>query len=137
MSISHISCWHIVLLYNESTGCTSAKVIFGKYLRLPVDLLLALGPTRGRGLELSSNDTGDLCEILKRVHHYARNHLKLAFNSTTHKGRMALAPSSQVLGNHGAFVSAVHVDLGERYNRVLQELHSPELYLVAWDGHCH
>ena len=74
---------------HEYTGCTSAKVIFGKYLRLTVDLLLALGPTRGRGLELGSNDTGNLCEKLKRVHHYARNHLKLAFNSTTHKGRMA------------------------------------------------
>ena len=74
---------------HEYTGCTSAKVIFGKYLRLPVDLLLALGPTRGRGFELGSNDTGNLCEKLKRVHHYARNHLKLAFNSTTHKGRMA------------------------------------------------
>ena len=61
---------------HESTGCTPANVIFGRDLRLPVDLLLS----RPEEEVLSSavDYTGDLCEKLKRVHHYARNHLKLA-----------------------------------------------------------
>ena len=61
---------------HESTGCTPAKVIFGRDLRLPVDLLL--GRPEEEVLSLAVDYTGDLCEKLKWVHHYARNHLKLA-----------------------------------------------------------
>ena len=62
---------YLVLAYrsaiHESTGCTPAKVIFGRDLRLPVDLLL--GRPEEEVLSLAVDYTGDLCEKLKRVHH--------------------------------------------------------------------
>lgn len=60
---------------HESTGCTPAKVIFGRDLLLPVDLLL--GRPEEEVLSSAADYTGDLCEELKWVHHYARNHLKI------------------------------------------------------------
>ena len=65
---------------HESTGCTPAKVIFGRDLWLPIDL--HLGRPEEEVLSSAVDYTGDLCEKLKRVHHYARNHLKLASDKT-------------------------------------------------------
>ena len=77
---------------HESTGCTPAKVIFGRDLRLP-DLLL--GRPEEEVLSLAVDYTGDLCEILKQVHHYARYHLKVA--SDRMKERYDLLQSGTLL----------------------------------------
>ena len=49
---------------------------FGRDLRLPVDLLLGL--PEEEVLNSAVDYARDLCDKLKRAHHYARNHLKLA-----------------------------------------------------------
>ena len=61
---------------HESTCCTPAKMMFGRDLRLPVDLLL--GRPVEETLVSAKEYTTDLCEKLERVHCFARNHLKLS-----------------------------------------------------------
>ena len=61
---------------HESTGCTPAKVMFGRDLRLPVDLLL--GHPEEDVLSSGVDYTRELCEKLELVHRYASNHLKMA-----------------------------------------------------------
>ena len=61
---------------HETTGCTPSEMMFGRELRLPVDLLYGRPEADGS----FSDPVGyadRLCDQLATVHQYARDHLKL------------------------------------------------------------
>ena len=78
---------------HESTGCTPAKIVFGRDLRLPVDLLL--GRPEEEVWRAADNYTDDLCAKLERVHHFARNNLRMT--SDRMKQRYDLLQSGSLL----------------------------------------
>jgi hypothetical protein len=60
---------------HDTTGLTPAKLMFGRELRLPCDLLFGVPPDK----ELPTTDYAtDLVDHLHDIHNYARQHLKLA-----------------------------------------------------------
>jgi hypothetical protein len=60
---------------HDTTGLTPAKLMFGRELRLPCDLLFGVPP----GKELPTTDYAtDFVDHLHDIHNYARQHLKLA-----------------------------------------------------------
>ena len=82
---------------HESTGCTPAKVVFGRDLRLPIDLLIGrpveevLGP--------AVHYTEELCAKLERVHHFARDHLKMTSDKMKQRYDLLQSGSSLMKGD--------------------------------------
>jgi hypothetical protein len=59
---------------HDTTGLTPAKLMFGRELRLPCDLLFGVPPDK----ELPTTDYAtDLMDHLHDIHNYVRQHLKL------------------------------------------------------------
>jgi len=60
---------------HETTGVTPATMVFGRELRLPCDLMFGAPPDK----EQSTMDyTAATVERLHNIHHFARQHLKMA-----------------------------------------------------------
>jgi hypothetical protein len=59
----------------NTTDFTPASLVLGQELRLPCDLLFG-APTDKEGP--TTNHVADLVDHLHDIHHYARQHLKLA-----------------------------------------------------------
>ena len=60
---------------HETTGVTPANMVFGRELRLPCDLMFGTPPDK----EQSRTDyAADLVERLHDIHHFARQHLRIA-----------------------------------------------------------
>jgi hypothetical protein len=59
----------------ETTGMTPDNMVFGRELRLPCDLLFGAPPHKEQS---TADDAADLVERLHDIHHYARQHLKVA-----------------------------------------------------------
>ena len=79
---------------HEATNCSPAKVLFGRDLRLPIDLLL--GRPEEECPESVKQYTRDLCQRLERIHCFTREHLKLS--SDRMKQRYDLLQEGQPLG---------------------------------------
>jgi hypothetical protein len=60
---------------HDSIGSTPASLVFGRELRLPCDLLFGAHPDKEG---LTTDHAADLVDHLHDIHHYARQHLKLA-----------------------------------------------------------
>jgi hypothetical protein len=59
---------------HETTGVTPASMVFGRELRLPSDLMFGAPPDK-----MSTTDyTTDLVVRLHDIHHFARQHLRVA-----------------------------------------------------------
>ena len=61
---------------HETTGCTPSEIMFGRGIRLPVDLLYGR-PESGEDYSDATTYADKLRERLARVHRYAREHLKI------------------------------------------------------------
>ena len=61
---------------HETTGCTPSEMMFGRGIRLPVDLLYGR-PESGEDYSDATTYADKLRERLARVHRYAREHLKI------------------------------------------------------------
>jgi hypothetical protein len=59
----------------DTTGLTPARLVFGRELRLPYDLLFGAPPDKERP---TTDHAADLVDHLHDIHNYARQHLKLA-----------------------------------------------------------
>jgi hypothetical protein len=62
-------------LTHDTTGLTPARLVFGRELRLPCDLLCGTPPDKERP---TADHAADLVDHLHCIHNYARQHLKLA-----------------------------------------------------------
>jgi hypothetical protein len=60
---------------HDTTGLTPARVVFGRELRLPCDLLFETPPGKGRP---STNHAAELVNHLHDIQDYACRHMKLA-----------------------------------------------------------
>jgi hypothetical protein len=60
---------------HETTGVTPAKMVFGRELRLPCDLMFRAPPDKGQS---EMNYAADVDERLRDTHYFARQHLKVA-----------------------------------------------------------
>ena len=61
---------------HETAGCTPAKLMLGRDLRVPVDLLF--DRPEGECIETSTNYASTLQDRLDQVQNFARAHLKVA-----------------------------------------------------------
>ena len=61
---------------HKTTGCSPRELMFGREVRLPVDLLFS-PPDIDKGSEEVSDYAQILQEKIKRVHRYAREHLNI------------------------------------------------------------
>ena len=83
------------LAVHEATNCSPAKVLFGRDLQLPIDLLL--GRPEEECPESVKQYTRDLCQRLEKIHCFTRKHLKLS--SDRMKKRYDLLQEGQPLGS--------------------------------------
>ena len=81
-NLSDLDC-HLPLLMmayrsavHETKGCSQSEVMFGREVRLPVDLLFS-SPDIDKGSEEVSEYAQTLQEKIKRVHRYAMEHLNI------------------------------------------------------------
>ena len=65
---------------HESTGQRTAKLMFGRDLRLPVDLMFGRRKNRAREGTTYSDFVVELEETLNCAHDFARMHLKFSAN---------------------------------------------------------
>jgi hypothetical protein len=63
------------LSIHETTGVTSAYMVFGRELRLPCHLMFGAPPDKGQSM---MDYSADLAERLRDNHNFARQHLKVA-----------------------------------------------------------
>jgi hypothetical protein len=70
---------HFLLTYraptHDTTGSTPARLVFGRELRLPCDLLFGAPPGKERP---TTDHAADSVDHLHDIHNYACQHLKLA-----------------------------------------------------------
>jgi hypothetical protein len=62
-------------LTHDTTGLAPARLVFGRELRLPCDLLFGEPADKERP---TTDQAADLVDHLHDIHNYARQHLKLA-----------------------------------------------------------
>ncbi len=72
---------------HDTTGCTPAKVMFGRDLRLPVDLQFGRPTEEPRPV---TEYVATMQEKIERVHHFARTHLKLMSDQMKERYNCAL-----------------------------------------------
>ena len=86
---------------HESTGCTTAKVVFGRNLHLPVDLPLGQ-PVKVVGPAVDNAE--DLCAKLEHVHHFARDHLKMTSDKMKQRYDLPQRGSSLIEGDQSGSI---------------------------------
>jgi hypothetical protein len=104
---------------HETTGVTPAGMVFGRELHLPCDLMFGVPPDREQSV---TSYAADLVERLHDIHHFTRQHLKVASD------RMK-EPCDQ-LANSAGFQEGNRVWL---YCPTRKRGKSPKLQ-VCWEG---